>query len=165
MKKKLMPLLLLLVVVAMGAVFLGIGFAQGNPQSQSTEILTTQDIGARIPPEAGIKEASFAPILSKIDAIDNARAIVRDGMDLQDADRLPVKVTVAHFNGIRQIAPYDEVSNLPVRVVVFDDYPATTRGPRGSQDQFEKPRYTVILDDETGELVYSILSWSRKGTP
>lgn len=159
MKKKITTLLLVLAVAAIGAVFLGMGFAQGTPQTQGTEILNTQDIGARIPREVEINYASFAPSLSKIDAIANAQEIVRTGMHLQDADRLPVQVTVAQFNGKRDIAPFDMVKDLPVRVVVFDEYPATTRG---RADQFEKPRYTVILDDKTGDLVYSILSWSHK---
>ena len=159
MKKKITTLLLVLAVAAIGAVFLGMGFAQGTPQTQGPEILTTQDIGARIPREVEINHASFAPSLSKIDAIANAQEIVRTGMHLQDADKLPVQVTVAQFNGKRHIAPFDKVKDLPVRVVVFDEYPATTRG---GTDQFEKPRYTVILDDKTGDLVYSILSWSHK---
>ncbi len=128
MKKKITTLLLVLAVAAFGAVFLGMGFAQGTPQTQGPEILTTQDIGARVPREVKINLASFAPSLSKIDAIANAQEIVRAGMNLQDADKLPVQVTVAQFNGKRHISPFDDVKDLPVRVVVFDEYPATTRG-------------------------------------
>jgi len=162
MKKKLTTLLIVFVAATIGAIFLGMGLAAGNPQAQTLDVLSTQYIGARVPPEVEINFASFAPNLFKTDSIANAQEIVRTGMFLQDAERLPVKVTVAQFSGNREIAPFDMVEDLPVRIVVFDDYPAATRGPERTVGQFEEPRYTVILDDETGDLVYSILTWSHK---
>ena len=45
--------------------------------------------------------------------------------------------------------------------MVFHDFPAVARVPRGATSIPTDPRVTVIVDDNSGNVIYSALSWDH----
>jgi len=160
----------LIALFMMGMLAVGITLGVFRPQGEGhiAESMTpeiTQDIGARLGQGAEIAATSFIPSLTTEKAIALGLEVLKINLK-KDPEKLPVKATVAKYTGVvHGDGPGGFVQDLKVWVVVFDDYPAWPRGifvpSGGERPSYKDPRYTVVLDDETGDLVYSALTWER----
>ena len=84
-------------------------------------------------------------------------------MNLADVEELPTRIASAKFSGQRHDNG-EHAANMKVRVAVFHDYPDWPRLPMGySAPKPVDPRYTVVIDDHTRDVVFSVLTWGREG--
>ena len=131
-----------------------IGWGSGN------EVETTRDIGARVSRDVQLSPDSFVPELSHERAIAVSREFAARGFNRSrsEIDSLPVDSTVARFTGKADV-PRPELSGHRVRVVVFKEFNfvSVTR-PYGFTARYGDPRYTLVLDDATGEVIYSVVT-------
>jgi hypothetical protein len=121
----------------------------------------TADIGATLyQGDDFLRPAEFVPKLGREDGIARAADYLRarDGWDAEELE-LPVRTTVALFTGTPENTR-DWIENLRVRVVVFDNIPQSWHGGMcmtgdcGPRFEGLVPRYTMVLEDATGEFVY-----------
>ena len=84
-------------------------------------------------------------------------------MNLNDVESLPTRIGNARFGG-RRHDNGEYAADMNVRVVVFHDYPAWPSLPVGyAGPKPIEPRYTVVIDDQTRDVVFSVLTWGREG--
>ena len=84
-------------------------------------------------------------------------------MNLADVEEFPTRIASAKFSGQRHDNG-EHAAKMKVRVVVFHDYPDWPRLPMGySGPKPVDPRYTVVIDDHTRDVVFSVLTWGREG--
>ena len=125
--------------------------------------VSLEESGARIGQFADLSNASFTPELSNEQTLSIAHEFVSHGMNLDDVGELPTRIASAKFSGQRHDNG-EHAANTKVRVVVFHDYPDWPRLPFGySGPKPVDPRYTVIIDDHTRDVVFSVLTWGREG--
>ena len=119
---------------------------------------TLVDSGAKVGEHVQLAEAAFNPSLSRSAATDKAVDFVKGPWGVSDPTSLPIKAATAAFTGLREDTK-TQASNLDVWAIVFHDFPAAARVARGATSVPTNPRVTVLVDDATGEVVYSALSW------
>ena len=126
--------------------------------------VSLEESGARSGQFANLLSSSFVPELPDEEALIIAREFVRDGMNLADVEELPTRIASAKFSGQRHDNG-EHAANMNVRVVVFHDYPDWPRLPIGySGPKPVDPRYTVVIDDHTRDVVFSILTRIHRRT-
>jgi hypothetical protein len=133
----------------LAAVALGGWVAGGEPE-------TTKDIGARVPGDVDLSPDSFVPMLSREEAVSISRQDAAEGFDIprSEINDLPVDSTVARFTGKTDV-PGPDLSDHKVRVVVFKEFDYVSAFvPYGFTARYGDPRYTLVLDDATGEVIY-----------
>ena len=142
-------LTLISTMTILAAVVLGGWVAGGEPES-------TKDIGARVPGDVELSPDSFVPKLSREEGLSIAREDAAKGFDIprSEIDDLPVETTIEAFTG-KTDGPGPNLTNHRVRVVVFRDFDYVSAFvPRGFSARYGDPRYTLVLDDATGEVIY-----------
>ena len=123
----------------------------------------TEDIGARLPVDVKITPTSFTPNLTAAQAISIAREFAEKGFNIPkpEVDALSARTTVALFTGKPDV-PGPKLADRRVGVVVFDNFDyVSAYVPYGSTATFGDYRYTLILDDQSGEVVYSVVIGKR----
>ncbi len=147
-------------IVAFMIVILATG--PGEPATGESTV-TLEESGARSGQFAQLSSASFSPEVPSSEALSLARDFVREGMNLDDVESLPARIASARFSGQR----HDNgmlATDMSVRVVVFHEYPAWPNLPAGySGPRPIEPRYTVVIDDNTRDVVFSVLTWGKEG--
>ena len=150
-------------VVAIGVLASAIwtpGSGEVDPVGELT--VSLEESGARSGQFAELTGVSFTPSLPNDKALILAHQFVRKGMNLADVEELPTRIASAKFSGQRHDNGEHAV-NMNVRVVVFHDYPDWPRLPMGySGPKPVDPRYTVVIDDHTRDVVFSVLTWGRE---
>lgn len=131
---------------------------------RSTDRPSVEEIGAHVDEHAQLRNTAFIPNVSDERAVAVAREFVKSKMYVPTADELLVRTTVGTFTGDWE-GPKGFVSDLKVRVIVFHDFPAWPAGASGLNVRLVNPRFTLILDDATGEKVYGITHWDIAGRP
>ena len=125
--------------------------------------VSLEESGGRSGQFADLSNASFTPELPDEQALLIAREFVREGMNLDDVEGLPIRLANAKFSGQRH-GSGEHAASMNVRVVVFHDYPDWPRVPPGySGPKPVDPRYTVVINDHTGDVEFSVLTWGREG--
>jgi hypothetical protein len=133
----------------LAAVVLGGWVAGGEPE-------TTKDIGARVPGDVDLSPDSFVPKLSREEGLYIAREDAAKGFNIprSEIDDLPVETTIAAFTGKPDV-PGPDLSDHKVRVVVFKEFDYVSAFvPYGFNARYGDPRFTLVLDDATGEVIY-----------
>lgn len=135
----------------------------GTRRSSANAPESTMDIGAKFDPATRndfFTAAAFAPQLSANSAIAKATAYLKERNNWDAvALKLPVRSTVGLFTGQSE-ETNSWVSNLKVRVVVFDKVPLPNSGPvrpNAGSTTTGITRATMVLDDATGGFVYGTL--------
>ena len=164
-KKRIIGLLAGLPLVV--ALAISVSFILAADSSDGVELgesaVSLEESGSRSGQFANLLSSSFVPELPDEEALIIAREFVRDGMNLADVEELPTRIASAKFSGQRHDNG-EHAANMNVRVVVFHDYPDWPRLPIGySGPKPVDPRYTVVIDDHTRDVVFSILTWGREG--
>ena len=149
----------------------GTGTPQTAPDSSDTgNVTTTQgvegtaDIGFRFPSGVRVRSTSFLPNISETSAIAVARDLLKTAHGVKNADEMADKATVAFFEGPRHDLPRTRASNMQVWIVVVDtpfDAGGGPPPPTTARDMRPKPiplQYNVVVDAETGKVIYSVLS-------
>ena len=137
--------------VLIPAVF--VGFSGGNPTPLESS-------GAQVDEHVHLVESDFAPSLPESKAKAQAIGFLRGPWGIDEPTELPIQVATGAFTGLREDTTM-QASNLGVWVVVFHDFPAVARVPRGATSIPTDPRVTVIVDDNSGNVIYSALSWDH----
>ena len=139
--------------VLIPAVF--VGFSGGNPTPLESS-------GAQVDGRVHLVESDFAPSLPESEAKAQAIDFLRGpSWGIDEPTKLPIQVATGAFTGLREDTN-TQTSNLGVWVVVFHDFPAVARVARGATSIPTHPRVTVIVDDNSGNVIYSALSWVRE---
>ena len=164
-KKRIIGLLAGLPLVV--ALAISVSFILAADSSDGVELgesaVSLEESGARSGQFANLLSSSFVPELSDGEALIIAREFVRDGMNLADVEEFPTRIASAKFSGQRHDNG-EHAAKMKVRVVVFHDYPDWPRLPMGySGPKPVDPRYTVVIDDHTRDVVFSVLTWGREG--
>lgn len=144
---------LAILVLALAVAFT---FAQGTP----TSAISTRDIGAKMDTQLGnsLATATFTPDRSSTEITSKAIAYLKERNNWDAvAMGLPVDATVGLYTGI--VEDQDRsVTNHPVWVVVFRNVPIPYHGPKPKSGVYPTDkRYTMVIDDETGEFIHSTL--------
>ena len=154
---------LFLVVAIVISVSLILAADSSNELALGESAVSLEESGARSGQFANLLSSSFVPELPDEEALVIAREFVKDGMNLADVEELPTRIASAMFSGQRHDNG-EHAANMSVRVVVFHDYPDWPRLPMGySGPKPVDPRYTVVIDDHTRDVVFSVLTWGREG--
>lgn len=160
MKRIIIGTILTLLVVAGTSIGVVAAFPKSSG-SGTNAIESTGDIGARwdlYAQDGMLTPATFRPTMSKDEAIAKAIGYLksRDNWDAV-ALGLPVRTTVGLFSGQTEDGgPW--VTNLKARVVVFDNIPIAPIRPPGYDAPYTgMVRFTMVLDDATGEFVYGTI--------
>ena len=140
-----------MVALVTSAVF--VGLSGGNPTPLESS-------GAQVDGRVYLVESDFAPSLPESEAKAQAIDFLRGPWDIDEPTKLPIQVATGAFTGLREDTN-TQTSNLGVWVVVFHDFPALARVPRGATSIPTDPRVTVIVDDNSGNVIYSALSWAH----
>ena len=141
------------IVTILAAVALSGWVGGGEPE-------TTKDIGARVSRTIQLLPDSFVPELSREEGIFISREHAAKGFNIprSEIDDLPVDSTIAKFTGKTDM-PGPDLSNHRVRVVVFRDFDyVSVFVPYGFTARYGDPRYTLVLDDATGEVIYGLVT-------
>ncbi len=129
-------------------------------QSTSSSEITTRDIGAKMYTQMGsfLSVATFTPRRSSTEVTANAITYLkeRNNWDAIEMD-LPIDATVGSYAGI--VEDQDRsVTDHEVWVVVFRNVPIPYTGPKPKSGVYPTDkRYTMVIDDETGEFIHSTL--------
>ena len=154
------------VVVALGLVIWVIASmgADGEPVPPAQTKETTEDIGPRFPDsKVQLEASSFAPTISREDAIAIVHDLLRTHFHIDDADTLPTEATVSVFTG----ETHDDrrhATNVEAWVVVVNQVPfSISGGPAGPYEgsnklRFSPTRYSVVIDAHTGAVIHSVMS-------
>lgn len=121
---------------------------------------TTKDIGARVSRDVELTSDSFAPRLTREAGISISQESAAQGfsIDRSEIDELPVDSTIARFTGETDVAG-PKLTDHKVRVVVLKDFDyVSVARPYGFTARYGDPRFTLILDDATGEVLYSLVT-------
>ncbi len=140
-----------IVALVTSAVF--VGLSGGNPTP-------LQNSGARVDEHVQLVGSEFAPVLPESEARAQAVAFLKGPWGIDEPTLLPIRVATGAFTGLREDTN-TQTSNLGVWVVVFHDFPAHARVARGATSIPTDPRVTVIVDDNSGNVIYSALSWDH----
>ena len=140
-----------MVALVTSAVF--VGLSGGNPTPLESS-------GAQVDGRVHLVESDFAPSLPESEAKAQAIDFLRGPWDIDEPTKLPIQVATGAFTGLREDTN-TQTSNLGVWVVVFHDFPAHARVARGATSIPTDPRVTVIVDDNSGNVIYSALSWDH----
>ena len=140
--------------VVVGAALLGTFLFTGFDDGPTT----LAGAGAKVGEHVQLARADFNPLLSESTAKDKAADWLMGPWGISDPRSLPMKSAIGEFTGLREDTK-TQASDLGVWAVVFHDFPATARVARGATSVPTNPRVTVLVDDATGDVVYSILAW------
>lgn len=163
MKRTILILLTVLTIVTLSA---SLGLISSGSTKGTGDIgarLPTEDIGARLPVDVKITPTSFTPNLTATQAISIAREFAEKGFNIPkpEVDALAARTTVALFTGKPDV-PGPKLADRRVGVVVFDNFDyVSAYVPYGSKATYGDYRYTLILDDQSGEVVYSVVIGKR----
>ena len=150
-------------VVAIGAFTTVMLAARSGDAPVSELTVSLEESGARSGQFADLSNASFTPDLPDEQALMIAREFVREGMHMDDVEELPIRIANAKFSD-RRHDNGEHAADMNVRVVVFHDYPDWPRLPPGySGPKPVDPRYTVVINDHTRDVVFAVLTWGREG--
>lgn len=159
MKKKISLVVALLGVIVAVAIVAAFGSPfQSSQERQEPTMESTEDLGPLRFSSYGItlEPDSFAPRIGRAQAIEmSIQDTAPDGHPAFRAtlEKLPTRSTVARFTG-ESYRGHEE--NLKVWVVVLDDYPSTPfMGPKGIKFEYD-PSLQLILDAETGEVIFGV---------
>ena len=141
-----------MVALVTSAVF--VGLSGGNPTPLESS-------GAQVDEHVQLVESNFAPALPESEARAQAAEFLRRSWGIDEPTLLPILTATGAFTGLREDTN-TQTSNLGVWVVVFHDFPAVARVARGATSIPTDPRVTVIVDDDSGNVIYSALSWVRE---
>ena len=133
----------------------------GNDDETGARIIGLEESGARSGEFSEFKAASFTPTINPGEALEISQSFVRRSMGIETVSELPTRSAIGAFSGRRHDTGV-EVDNVNVQIVVFYDYPAVPRLPLGySGPPPTDPRYTVAIEDSTGDVIFSLLTWER----
>ena len=113
--------------------------------------------GAKVDENVQLGESNFDPSRPKAEAVD----FLRGSWGIDEPTELPIRMATGAFTGLREDTD-TQATNLGVWVAVFHDFPAVARVPRGATSIPTDPRVTVIIDDSSGNVIYSALSWATE---
>ena len=115
--------------------------------------------GAKVDENIQLGESNFDPSRPKAEAKAQAVDFLRGSWGIDEPTELPIRMATGAFTGLREDTD-TQATNLGVWVAVFHDFPAVARVPRGATSIPTDPRVTVIIDDSSGNVIYSALSWA-----
>lgn len=144
-------------VIAVGAVLTSLVFVGLS----GGELTPLESSGAQVDEQVQLVQSNFAPSLPESEAKAQAVDFLMGPWGIDEPTELPIKVAIGEFTGLREDTN-TQISNLEVWVVVFHDFPAVARVPRGATSIPTSPRVTVLVDDNSGNVIYSALSWATE---
>ena len=139
------------VALLISAVFVGFGCVGPTPLESS---------GAQVDEHVELVESNFTPVLPESEARAQAVEFLKGSWGIDEPTLLPIQMATGAFTGTREDTNA-HASDLGVWVVVFHDFPAVARVPRGATSIPTEPRVTVIVDN-SGNVIYSALSWATE---
>lgn len=163
-----MAVIFICVMIIVNGIFFGIVSCGKSTASSISQIETSTDIGANFPDntndEVKIKNASFAPKITRNEAITIARNHLQAGINY-DTQNLPAEATVAFFSGHLQQKDRPLVNDVPVWIVVIKEVPF-----KGSAGPFPTPpnnpnfsftaisQVSLAIDATTAQVLYGVNS-------